>query len=138
MKTLNLSWLAAGAVALIIVAAAVGRGRDVPRPGDDVAEGGSPLYRIAVTESVTGLVQDRRPDAAQKAAPCPKCGKVHGSAAAHASPVSRGDEPESSYVYCPKCKVYHRRTAPPAGGLVAPPARLADHPPHPPAAASEE
>ena len=132
MKTTSIYWIVAGAVALIIVAASIGRNRDQPLPGDDVAEGGSPLYQIAVAESIKVLQGKKEHIAAADGAVCPNCGKVHGQGSSHPPPAGRGDEPESSYYYCTKCKAYHRRTTPLADGLATPGTGLPEHQPHSP------
>jgi hypothetical protein len=110
---------------------------------EDIAEGGSPLYSIAVCESIEGLKNLGKPEEPAKGKVCPKCGKVHPPQAASRtndvravsspSPPSGGRDnaktnlptvvsapqaavPEtetSEYYYCPNCKIYHRRKATP-------------------------
>lgn len=141
----------AGAIVLVIVGAAIGARLSRPPAGADITEGGSPLYKIAVEESIRGLLSKKDDKGSVKdgvcpkcgevhaspapagvgppvapgakagkpppeqGAPCPKCGKIHhpphgdpATAAAHSAGGAGKD-----YVYCAKCKVYHRRQSRP-------------------------
>jgi hypothetical protein len=101
----------------------------------EIAEGGSPLYSLTVRESLKGLKDRGKDQAAGSEAVCPKCGKVHpprdaagtNRVVAPPAPAGKpcpvcgkvhpqarnGTEPSEDkgamYVYCEKCKVYHRR-----------------------------
>ena len=85
----------------VVVCTAVSR-----RPaGSDITEGGSPLYGIAVGESIKGL--SKKTDESHDGEVCSGCGKVHGppDTAPSLPPVARGVGEESkNYEYCVTCK----------------------------------
>jgi hypothetical protein len=137
--------LVAVAAPAIIGTALVARFSGLPA-GADITEGGSPLYRIAVEESVKGLRSKQADKDPARNRPCPKCGKVHAPPAPadnvpcpkcgkihpapHGVPASGAAAHSAAggsrdYVYCPRCKVYHRRRLEldPArhGGISTPP-----------------
>ena len=112
-----------GAVAVTAVIAALAGMAFTREPaGADIVLPGSPLYNIAVTESIQGLAGQKE-DPNAEATPCPDCGKVHakqevksGNLAGAAAGVS------TNYVYCENCQAYHPAPAQPADldALVAP------------------
>ena len=106
--------LLACVVAVVIIGTAVDAHLSRPPPGVDITEAGSPLYGIAVAESVKGLANKKDDGADAQGQVCPSCGKVH--AAPGATPTvagvanSAGGE-NSNYYYCDNCKQYHRQPA---------------------------
>ena len=81
--------------------------------GADITEIGSPLYGIAVGESIKGL--SKNTDESQDGEVCSGCGKVHAPPdTAPSLPSVAGDvgQESTNYEYCVNCKVYHRRKIP--------------------------
>jgi len=77
MKTLSPLQLLVGGVILVVIGTAIGARLARPPAGADITEGDSPLYKIAVDESIKGL--DSKKDDKKDAAACSGCGKVHAS-----------------------------------------------------------
>lgn len=98
--TKQLLILMAGAA---LVATAVGAGLKRPPAGADITLPDSPLYNIAVTESIKGLNGEKEESAGT---PCPDCGKIHAQPAANVA-QSAGAQ-SKNYYYCENCKIYHR------------------------------
>lgn len=92
----------------LVICAAISR-----RPaGADITEMGSPLYSIAVGESIKGL--SKNTDESQDGETCSGCGKVHAAPGTPAlSVVANTDSKQgANYEYCVNCKVYHLRQTP--------------------------
>ena len=105
MKTWTTSQLLGGMAAVAILGTVVGAGLSRPPAGADITEPGSPLYNIAVTESIKGLSGEKEEPAAAK--PCPDCGKVHAPAVPDVAKSAGGES--SEYFLCDHCNIYHRR-----------------------------
>jgi len=99
--TKQLLILMAGAA---LVATAVGAGLRKPPPGADITLPDSPLYNIAVTESIKGLNGEKKEAAGQ---PCPDCGEVHAQPAPDVAQSAGGQS--QNFEYCENCKTYHRK-----------------------------
>jgi ribosomal protein L32 len=82
----------------------------------EIAEGDSPLYSIAVHESIEGLKGRARDEPAAPAKVCPKCGKVHpaGADASETNAVSTAGQPSAKLTapVCPQCGKVHARIPP--------------------------
>ena len=89
-----------------VVAASVGAGWLREPPGSDITLPDSPLYNLAVTESIRGLSGEKEEAAAPE--PCPDCGKVHAPVGGNDPNQGRSAPGISTNVfYCDNCKVYH-------------------------------
>lgn len=74
--------------------------------GSDITLPDSPLYVVAVTESVRSL-EGQKPDATPPQ-PCPDCGKIHARPdSSGANLAASAPLPTSNYVYCANCRIYH-------------------------------
>ena len=111
----------AGAVVLVSIGMAIGARLARPPAGADITEGGSPLYRIAVDESIKGLHSKEDDEGSTKDDICLQCGKVHASPAPGivAPPAAAGAKagelaPEQGAV-CPECGEVHASPSPEAG-----------------------
>ena len=116
-----------GVAATFLIGAAVGAGLSRQPAGVDIAAGGSPLYGIAVAESVKGLGNKKDHSAPAQGAVCPNCGEVHAPAAA--SPVSlagAADGADGAHPapaeggVCPQCGNIHSAAVPQPADLPAP------------------
>lgn len=103
------------ALAALLIAPAITRIAAQP-----ITEGGSPLYVLAVRESVQGLRGGRNAPA-QAAAQTPPAGAAAQTPAAASSPAASTNvlsaaqpTPEflSRYYFCTNCQAYHLRAAP--------------------------
>lgn len=94
--------------AVLLVLGILAAGRAVTRapPGADITLPDSPLYMVAVTESVKSL-EGQKPDATP-AQPCPDCGKIHARPeSSGASLASSAALATTNYSYCAHCRIYH-------------------------------
>ncbi len=102
------SWTTKQLLAVIggaaVIAIAVGASLRNPPPGSDITLPNSPLYNIAVTESVNGLKDNKKENEAK---PCPDCGKIHEARAPDVAQSAGGVSQQ--FEYCVNCKVYHRK-----------------------------
>jgi len=111
----------AGAVVLVIIGMAVGARLARPPAGSDITEGGSPLYKIAVDESIKGLRSKEVDDGSTKDDICPQCGTVHatpapGSVAPPAAAgIKAGESAPEQDSACPECGEVHASPAPEPG-----------------------
>jgi hypothetical protein len=81
-----------------------------PALAESVAEGGSPLYSVAVRESVQGLKTGGKQEPVAAAQVCPKCGKVHATVAANETNQLAAAHPADSVPVgqpCPYCGQIH-------------------------------
>ena len=106
MKNWTTSQLFGIAACVAIMGGLVGAGLTRPPPGTDITEPNSPLYGIAVTESVRGLHGEK--EESKQGEPCSDCGQVHapvvvpqGNVAGSAGAAS------TNFFYCENCRAYH-------------------------------
>ena len=108
MKT---SWTTNQLIGAVVTTAIIGVvvGAAVTREpaGTDIVLPNSPLYNIAVTESIKGLSGHK--DTPAPGTPCPDCGKIHDQPAPNLAPSAGGVS--TNYVYCDNCKIYHPAAA---------------------------
>ena len=106
MKTWTTGQLVAAMAVVAVIATAVGAGWLREPAGADITLPDSPLYNLAVTESIKGLSSDKEEPA--PAEPCPDCGKIHAPAgAANANQGRSAPGVSTNLVYCENCKIYH-------------------------------
>jgi hypothetical protein len=93
-------------VAATVVAVVAVRALTSEPAGSDIVLPDSPLYNIAVTESIKGL-NGQKDDPAAQIKPCPKCGKFHAKPGAQSNIAGSAGGVSTRYQYCPNCGVYH-------------------------------
>lgn len=105
MKTWTTGQMFGGIATAAVVAAAVCAGLMRAPAGSDITLPNSPLYNIAVTESVKGL-EDKKEDTPKEEV-CPDCGKIHAPAQGTQKVAQSAGGTSTKYSYCDNCKVYH-------------------------------
>lgn len=108
---------------LVVIGTAVAARRSRAPAGADITEGGSPLYKIAVDESIKGLHAKKGEKPEAQGGACPQCGKVHASPAPVrvGTPAAPAAQPAAAEgVPCAKCgKVHPAPHAVPVGAAAA-------------------
>jgi len=106
MKSWTTTQLFGTAASVAVIAGLVGAGLTRPPAGMDITEPNSPLYGIAVTESVKGLNGEKKEP--KQGEPCPDCGQIHAPVVVPQGNVAgTAGAASTNFFYCENCKAYH-------------------------------